>query len=411
MRAIYVDKILPKMLAVKMLASIWPEVCWTPLSPVTVADLPEPPLPGPRWVRVKNRQCGICASDLSLLYVHVDPSIGPAALPGNQRFYLGHEVVSTVVEVGEGVTRFQPGERVIMDTRFVGAHCLSQEIEPPCLFCQRGDFGLCENASDNIGPRGVGGGWGDGYTSHETELYPLPEDLSDDQATLVEPMAVGVHAVLRRPPQAGQQVLVIGCGIIGLLTLQAARAVCPDCHLTAVARYPHQAQAARQCGADEVISSAEGYQTMARLTGAKYYAAPMNKGMLLGGFEVIYDCVGTARTVEDSLRWARAGGAVVLVGIELAQLKVDLNPIWYQEVDLVGTYGHGTDTWQGQNRHTYAWVIDWLREGKLNADGLITHRFPLAAYKEAIATAQDKAGRQAIKVIFDYRFALDMKPF
>ncbi|MFQ5614844.1 MAG: zinc-binding dehydrogenase [Anaerolineae bacterium] len=399
MRAIYIDKVLPKMLAVKLLGSAWPGVCWTPLSPASVADLPDPPLPGPRWVRVKNRQCGICATDLSLLYVHVDPAIGPAALPGNRRFYLGHEVVSTVVEVGPEVTRFKPGDRVIMDTRFIGAHCLSQEIEPPCPFCERGEFGLCRNASANIGPRGVGGGWGDGYTAHETEIYPVPDALSDDEATLVEPMAVGLHAVLRRPPAVGDQVLVIGCGIIGLLTLQAARAVCPDSHITAMARYPHQAEAARRLGADEVISPREGYPGVARLTGAEYFTAPLNKGMLLGGFDLIYDCVGSAGTIEDSLRWARAGGAVVIVGIDLARVKVDLNPIWYQEVDLIGAGGHGADEWQGQRRHTYAWVIDWLQSGKLRAEGLITHRFPFEAYKQAIATAQDKAGARPIKVI------------
>lgn len=403
MRTIYVEKNLPKMLAVKSLSSTWPGVCWSPLSPAAVTDLPEPPLPGPRWVRVENHQCGICASDLSLLFVHVDPGVGPAALPGNQRFYLGHEVVSTVVEVGPEVTRVKPGDRVIMDTRFVGAHCLSQEIEPPCASCRRGHFGLCENSSANLGPRGEGGGWGDGYTAHETEIYPVPDDLSDDAATLVEPMAVGVHAVLRRPPHAGDRVLVIGCGIIGLLVLQAARAVCPDCHVTAMARYPHQAEAARRLGASEVISSRAGYAAVADLTGAKYYTAPLNKGMLLGGFDLIYDCVGTGTTIEDSLRWARAGGAVVLVGINLAQFKVDLNPVWYQEVDLVGAQNHGVDEWQGHRRHTYDWVIEWLRAGTLTSEGLISHRFPFEAYKQAIATSLDKGGAQAIKVIFDYR--------
>jgi threonine dehydrogenase-like Zn-dependent dehydrogenase len=370
---------------------------------VAVADLPDPPLSGPRWIKVKNHQCGLCASDLSLLYIHVDPAVGPAALPGNRRFYLGHEVVSTVDEVGPGVTRVKVGDRVMMDSRFVGAHCLSQEIEPPCPFCWQGNFGLWENASANLGPRGIGGGWGDGYTAHETEVYPVPDDLSDDQATLVEPMAVGLQAVLRQPPQAGEHVLVIGCGIIGLLTLQAARAVCPDCHITAMACYPYQARAARRLGADEIISPGEGYASVADLTGAEYYTAPMNKGMLLGGFGVIYDCVGTGQTIEDSLRWTRAGGTVVIVGVDLAQLKVDLTPIWYQEVNLIGVMGHGSDEWQGQRHHTFAWVVDWLREGKLTAEGLITHRFPFEEYKQAIATCLDKAGRQSIKIIFDYQ--------
>ncbi len=403
MRAIYADKILPKMLAVKMLGRVWPDVCWSRLSPTTVADLPDPPLPGPRWVKVKNHQCGICATDLSLLYVRVDPAIGPAALPGTERFYLGHEVVSTVVEVGPGVARLKPRDRVIMDRRHFGAHCLSQEIQPPCAFCARGDFVLCENAAAHRGPRGVGGGWGDGYTAHQTDVYPVPDDLSDDMATLVEPMAVGLHAVLRRPPRRGEHVLILGCGSIGLLTLQAARAVGPDSHITALARHAHQVEAARRFGADEVITSSHRYREVARVTGAKHYHAPMNKGMLLGGFEVIYDCVGTGSTIEDSLRWARAGGVVVVVGIDLVRLKVDLNPVWYQEVSLIGSKGHGNDEWQGQHKHTYEWVIQFVREGKLRGDGLITHRFRFDEYKRAVAISLDKSKARSIKVIFDYQ--------
>src|SRR5712692_1502747 len=159
MRAICVEKIIPKMLLVKTLGQAWPGVCWSPLSSTTVADLPTPELPGSRWIRVRNHGCGLCATDLSLLYVHADPAVGPAALPGNQRFYLGHEVISTVEAVGPGVTRYKPGDRVVMDTRFQGAHCLSQEIEPACRYCAQGQYGLCENASANRGPRGVGGGW------------------------------------------------------------------------------------------------------------------------------------------------------------------------------------------------------------------------------------------------------------
>jgi threonine dehydrogenase-like Zn-dependent dehydrogenase len=327
--------------------------------------------------------------------------VGPAALPGNQRFYLGHEVVSTVTEVGPGVTRFKPGDRVVMDTRFIGAHCLSQEIEPPCAACARGDYGLCVNASANKGARGVGGGWGDGYTAHETELYKVPDDITDDQAMLAEPMAVGLHAVLRRSPAADEHVLVLGCGIIGLLVVQAVRTVAPNCRITALARYPHQAQAAKRLGANDVLMRGD-YATMAGATGAKHYTAPMNRGMLLGGFDLIYDCVGSARTIEDSLRWTRAGGAVVLVGVDLTRAQVDLNPVWYQEVDLVGSLAHGADTWQGQRCHTYAWVFDLIRAGRMSEAGLITHRYPFEAHRQAVATTLDKRGARPIKVAFVY---------
>jgi 2-desacetyl-2-hydroxyethyl bacteriochlorophyllide A dehydrogenase len=401
MRAIYFDKSIPKALITKALRPVWRGVVWSPLSPTTVAEFREPALPGPRWLRVKNRACGICATDLALLYVKADPSIAPAALPGQSRFYLGHEVVSQVVEVGQGVTRFQPGDRVVMETRFFGANCLSQEIEPPCPYCARHEFGLCENMSANVGPRGVGGGWGDGYTCHETEVFKVPDDVSDDLAVLMEPMAVALHGVLRRRPQDGDHALVVGAGIIGLLTVQAVRAVAPGCHLTVVAKYPHQAEAARRFGADEIIGREDGYRAAARITGSRHFTAPLNKGTLSSGFEVIYDCVGHPDTIEDGLRWARAGGAVVMVGIDLSPMKIDLNPIWHQEVDLIGSKGFGADEWRGERKTTYAWVVQLIREGRFRDDGLITHRFPLREYKRAVATSVSKSAARPIKVVFD----------
>ena len=404
MKAIYVEKIIPKMLATRALRPLWPGVVWSPLSPARVVEKEDPPLPGPCWLRVRNRQCGICATDLALLFVEVDPAIALAALPGNTRFYLGHEVVSDVVEVGPGVTRFRPGGRVAMMSRFSNPNCFIKEITPVCRFCAQGQVRLCENASVQQGAAGEGGGWGDTYTAHEAEIFPVPEGLTDDQAALLEPSAVALHGVLRRPPQPGDQVLVIGAGIIGLLAAQAVKAAQPDCRLTVLARYPHQAEAARRLGADQVIRGRDGlYQEIARLTGAKFYSLPLNRGMLLGGFDVIYDCVGSAATVTDGLRWARAQGAVVMLGFSLEFLKVDLNPVWAQEVNLMGAQTFGEEEFRSKRQHTFGHAADLYLEGKFTDQGLITHRFPLADYKHAIQTSVSKAEEKPIKVMFDLR--------
>jgi threonine dehydrogenase-like Zn-dependent dehydrogenase len=405
MRALYFEKSIPKVLISKALRPAWPGVVWSPFSPTQMAEFPDPALPGPRWLRVQNRLCGICATDLSVVFAKADPAIAIAPLlPDSARLYLGHEVVSTVTEVGPGVTRFKPGDRVILDKSFLtglSPNCLSQEIDPPCRFCAREEFNLCENAA-NVGPQEVGAGWSDGYIGHETSVFPCPPDLADEQAVLVETMSVAVRAVLRRPPQDSDKALIVGAGIIGLLVAQAVRAVSPNCFLAVIAKYPHQAEAARRFGANEIIGREDRYAAVARLTGGKRYTGPLNRGMILGGFDVIYDCVGTGETVTDALRWARAGGSVVLVGIDLSPVKADLNPIYYQEVDLIGSKGHGADEWQGRRRHTYDWVIDLLRAGRLRSDGLITHRFPLTAYRQAIAASVSKSAGNPIKVIFDY---------
>lgn len=400
MQTIYVDKNIPRVLATKLIAPYWPDFAWTPLSSARAETLPDPPLPGPNWLRVRNRLCGICASDLHLLFVHADPSVAPAALPGNQRFYLGHEVVSVVTEVGSSVTRFQVGDRVIMDHRFGGPTCHTLGIEPLCRQCAAREYYFCENKG-RPGPRGAGGGFGDSYTAHETEVFPCPPDLTDEQAVLVEPMSCLVRSTLRRPPEPGDRVLVIGAGIIGLLQVIAARAFQPHCHITAIARYPHQAGMAKRLGANEILTGRKGYAAIARVTGGKFFSAPLNKGIVVGGFDVIYDCVGSGQTIEDSLRWTRAGGAVVIVGINLSPVHVDLTPTWYHHVNLIGVNSHGHSTWNGQTRHDYDRVIDFMRNGRFPTDGLITHRFPFKEYKRAIAASMSKAKEKPIKVVLE----------
>ncbi len=401
MRTIYVDKDIPRALVVKALRPVWRNVAFSAISPSKFAEIPEPALPGSRWVRVRNRLCGICASDVSLLFVEADPDVSPVALPGYQRIYLGHETVGEVVEIGSAVTRVKLGDRVVMDTRFQGATCLSQEIAPICDHCAAQNFTRCENASAGIGPRGVGGGFSDSYTAHETEIYAVPESLSADQAMMVEPLSTGMHAALKRTPKKGQRALVVGSGIVGLSVLQCVRAVAPECHLSAVARHPHQAEAAKRLGADEVIRGEDVYLATERITGAKLYTGLFGNRTLLGGFDVVYDSIGSARTLQDSLRWTRAGGSVVMVGFELERQKLDLNPIWHQEIDLTGIYAHGGEDWHGGRTRTYDVVIEQLGRNALTVEGLVTHRFPLACWREAIETTLDKH-TGAIKVAFDH---------
>ncbi len=398
MKTLYFEKDVPRALAVKALRGIWPGVVWSPLAPFRAADIAEPELPGPRWLRVRNRQCGICATDLSLLRVDADPRVALAAEPGLQRIYLGHEAVGEVIEVGTAVTRFKPGDTVVIEARPIGSpNCHTQEIEPLCRQCAAGQSRFCENASLGRGPNAIGAGWSERYVAHETEVWAVSEGISFDQASLIEPMAVGVHAVLRARPAAGEKVLVVGAGAIGLLTLQAIRALAPDADVTVLARYDHQAQAARAMGATRIVPDSKPYAALAEVTGARHYQAPLNRGMLLGGFDVIFDCVGSATTITDSLRWARARGKVVMVGSTLAPMHADLSPIFYQEVDLIGALTFGMEDWQGGRVHTFDIVMQLLLQGALSDEGMITHRYPFSAYRAAIDTAQDKRQR-SIKV-------------
>jgi threonine dehydrogenase-like Zn-dependent dehydrogenase len=113
--------------------------------------------------------------------------------------------------------------------------------------------------------------------------------------------------------------------------------------------------------------------------------------------------VADPRTTNDALRWVRAGGTVVMIGAHMAPMpRIDLTPVWYHHVNLVGSYGHGMNEWNGERKHTYEWVFDLFRAGRLDIEGLITHRFPLREYKEAIRVASAKGKHRAIKVVLEH---------
>jgi len=401
MRAIYVDKHIPRVLLTKAITPLWKNFVWTPLSAAKAGSLRDQPLPGPNWIRVKNLACGICATDLSLLYMKANPSVAPAALPGLSRFYLGHEAVSVITEVGSGVKLFKAGDRVIMDKHFYGANCLNLEIDL-CEMCAQGETNFCLNKSD-YPYLGVGGGFGDEYITHETGVYLCPPELTLDQAVLVEPFGIGTHAVLRHPPKAGAKVLIIGAGMIGLAVLMAVKAAQPECEATVISRYDFQSQLAERLGAKNILHEKDGYQGIAKASGGKFFSAPLNKGVVVGGFDVIYDCVGNSNTLNDCLRWVKAQGKVVMVGAHMQPMtKVDMVNIWYHQIQLVGVVAHGHEHHHGEQKHTYDWVMEFMKQGLYKTDGFITHRFAYEDYKQAIALTNNHKGKSgAIKVIME----------
>jgi threonine dehydrogenase-like Zn-dependent dehydrogenase len=400
MRTMVLDISVPRIVLTRLLGRFWRSAYFGPASPLRLADLPDPPLPTPGWVRVRNRLCGICGSDLHQLFVDADLDVAPVALPSHQRIYLGHEMAGEVVEVGEAAANFNIGDRVVRWGR--ADDCLARGRAELCPACIRGHRVLCQFASEPRDHEPVGGGFGDSFITPASTLLPVPHGLSDEQAILTEPAAVAIHAAWRRPAEAGERVLILGCGTIGFLLIQAVRALQPACQIIALAQFPWQAEMARNYGADHVfLSSDDGFAEAARLTGARLYAGRAGNRMLLGGFDVVFDVVGTAGSLTNSLRWARARGTVVLVGVNLHRMTLDLTPVWYQEVDLVGAVGHDVVTWEGQTLSTFELAMHWMLGGKLDVSGILTHRFPLAAYRQAFAVAVDKAKYRSVKVAFE----------
>jgi len=402
-RTMVLEVSVPRLLLTRALGRVWQGAYFAPNSPLRLLDLPDPPLPAPNWVRVRNRLCGICGSDLHQLFLDAGLDVAPVALPSHQRIYLGHEMVGRVAEIGSVVSRLQVGQRVVRWGR--ADDCQARGLAERCPACARGHRVLCQRASEPRDQHPVGGGFGDTFITPASSLLPVPDDLTDEQAIFAEPAAVAIHAAWRRPARPGERVLILGCGTIGFLLMQAVRILQPACEISAVAQFSWQAELARGFGAQHVfLSGDDGFAQAAHLTGAQIYerrAGRARNRMLLGGFDVIFDVVGVPATLNNVLRWARAGGTVVLVGVHLHRMRLDLTPVWYQEVDLIGAIGHDVVAWEGERLSTFELGMRWMQTGRLRLEGLLTHRFPLSAYREAFATAMDKRSRRSVKVAFD----------
>jgi len=391
-KTIYFEVSVPKILITKLLAPLFPGVYYSPLSPVRYAELPDRPLPGDNWVRVKNRLAGICGADMALFFVKAHPKVSIAALPGVPRAFMGHELVGVITETGRGVKDLKPGDRVVLQ-KYLPC-CSMKEIDPPCAPCREGNYTLCENFSENpVLPPDLGAGFGDRFTAHRSQPIRVPPSMPDEVAVMLEPAAVSLHAVLKRPPRRGEKVLVIGAGIIGLNVIQFARLSGPGSRIHVLEKVPFKKDRALSLGADVIIEG-DPYEAAARHTGAHLYRAPLGNNTVVGGFDCVYDCVGSSRTIHDSLRWLRAGGDYMLIGNSLSPVTFDLTPMWQQELTMTGINAHGTETIGGKKMSSFEAVMKLLAAGKIKLDGFVTHRFRLNDYRKAFRTI--RGGREEI---------------
>ncbi len=381
-----------------------------PEFPATLADLPEPDLPGPAWARVAVSTGGICGSDLHLFSHNTGPSPTLASV-GTYPFVLGHETAGRVVEAGPQCA-VAPGTRVAVDPCIP---CLPRGIDPPCANCARGWSSSCLNLDSRVltsgrslgYTQGLGGGWADTVLAHASMLHPLPEAIEDRGASLYEPVSIACHGLLRAMPEDGEPVLIVGAGIIGLAALAALRGLFPRCPVTVLARHAHQGQAAAACGADHVVMSDPEnghWEELAALSEARVIGRARHK-MLMSGVPYVIEAVGSAQSVTEALRAVAHRGTVLLLGAAGIS-EVDLTPIWYKEAALVGSIDHTVDAHSapglagGAGRHSVDRAVDVLVAGLLPHSVVVTHEFRLEDYREAIGTAIDRGSSHAIKVVF-----------
>jgi threonine dehydrogenase-like Zn-dependent dehydrogenase len=303
------------------------------------------------------------------------------------------------VEAGSDAGGIKVGDRVAM--RIDWPSCFQLEQTPPCRQCAQGNYMLCENVGLRPAPViDAGCGFSPFMVMHRSQVFRIPKSLTDDEAVLLEPTAVAVHAVMKMKPKPGQKALVIGGGSIGLLTVAVAKALEPSCQVFCSARYPFQAEQATRMGADGVLSGGKAlYQKSAEATSARFIEGPFENRILLGGFDLIYDSVGNDRSITDSLRLARAGGTVVLVGVNFNPGKIDYTPIWYQEVSFIGVNSHATES-TGENSFQVAARL--LEKKAIPTAGMVTHHFPMERYREAIEAFGSKGKTKAVKIVMEH---------
>jgi threonine dehydrogenase-like Zn-dependent dehydrogenase len=237
--------------------------------------------------------------------------------------------------------------------------------------------------------------------AHDSQLHAVPDDFSDEAAVMVEPAACAVHAAFASDITGGERVMVLGSGTLGLCVIAAMRALCLPGALVAVAKHPNQRKLAHDLGADQVVKPGEHKRAARRLSGS--LALESGDGSierLTGGVDLIVDCVGTSASLEQCLEVVRPGGRIVLVGMP-GLVRLDLAPLWQREIELRGAYAYGSEDRPEGPRSTFQLAFELVREARL--ERLVSARYPLERYEDAIAHAAAAGRRGAVKIVFDMR--------
>jgi L-iditol 2-dehydrogenase len=320
-----------------------------------VVQTPRPQLQSDGDVIVRTAASGICSGDLMPWYLQ--KKVGTV---------LGHEVAGWAVEVGSAVPHIRPGDLVFLHHH---AACLN------CPECERGAFVHCHTwRQSHIDPGGMAEWVRVPAENVRTDTFAV-NDLSPEQAVFIEPLGCSVKALHRLPRGTGPTGAIIGCGVMGLLNLMAARALGAR-QLIAVEPDAVRRDFALSCGADRVLTPDEASRELSEAV----------------DFVVVGP--GHPEVIRQALAYVRPGGAALLftptaTGVTTA---LDLGDLYFREISLVPSYSCGPE----DTREAY----ELLRQGRVQPEQLVTHRFTLDNIQEAYDTA--RRGGAAIKVLVTF---------
>jgi threonine dehydrogenase-like Zn-dependent dehydrogenase len=380
-------------------------------TPMNLIEVEDPKPIGPDWVVLRSRLTGICGSDSKQVFMENAEDEIDNAMTALISFpqVLGHELVATVEEVGPDAG-VEPGQRVVLNPWL---SCGPRGIDPPCPACQAGDLSLCWSFTDGRLSPGIHtgnakeatGGFAELVPAHRSMVLPVPDDIADEVAVLADPFAVSLHAVTRTPPPPGGKVVVYGAGALGTTTTAILRSLYPDVDVATIARWPGQAEMARNLGAtvfepDPRLELVEG---LARWSGgilrSPWQSLPFCHP---GRVDVVYDTVGKPETLEVGIRVLKSRGSLVVTGVG-APGRFEWAPLYFKEIRIVGSNAFGIEEVDGKRQHGIAHYLDLVQQGRVDVSEMLTHTFPLEQWRKAFSTLARQGETGAIKVAFDQR--------
>lgn len=338
------------------------------------------PEPSPGWVLVETKTTGICGSDLHYLLGYTRHLVSDENLPA----IMGHETSGIVAEVGEGVEDIQVGDRVALEP----LHACKELGLKPCPMCQTGNYALCPNLSIVGVPIGkmIPGGYGEFSLFHSSRVFKIPDNISFEEASLLDTLACTVHAVNLGNPVPGESVVVWGCGIIGIDTIQCLKAAGAN-PIIAVAKYDWQGEMARRFGATKVVligKESEPEKEVMRLTGD-------------WGVDQAYECVGgNTDALQSCLAVIRPKGKIIMEGVFSGDRPLDLLTLLLRESPILPSMCYS----YYEGRREFQMALDMVARGDAEQASMISHRFELKDWREAIDTALNKNTTHASKVEF-----------
>jgi L-iditol 2-dehydrogenase len=326
------------------------------------------PVPGPGEVLARVRAVSICGTDAHIVRGDY-PGFWPPAFP----FIPGHEWAGEIVELGPGAEKygFAVGDRV------AGT---SHDACGVCQKCVEGRYNLCEN----YGREGLHKQYGHSVQGADATyvvqgvktIFPLPDGLSFDEGAVVDPASIALHVANRGGIVPGDNVAITGGGAIGLLGGDAAR-------IRGASRVIVIEQNAKRLAK----AAAMGFETIDAAAGdAVATVRAMTGGV---GVDVVLECAGVPATVQQALGMLRRGGRCAAVGIPTVGVEIAMQRLVLDELELVGSRASA-----GEMRR----VMPHVEQGRMRVREMVTHRFALADYAEALATFNDRASG-AIKIV------------